>query len=77
MLLTNDQLELKSFGANGITKVRFTLYNNLRNLLGPHHRQEGELYAVDPASFFKEPCVWTMKKEIPWNDDYCFVEMGL
>ncbi len=77
VLLTNDQLELKSFGANGTTKVRFTLYNNLRNLLGPHHREEGELYGVSPSAFFKEPCVWTGKKEIPWNDDYCFVEMGL
>ena len=77
VLLTDNRLPLVPFGAMGITKVRFTFFNNLRNLLGLHHREEGEVFAVGPGGFFKEVCVWTGEKPAPWNEDYCFVEMGL
>ena len=50
------------------------LTNNLRNLLGPHHLQEGESYAVAPPCFFKEPNIWGHR---PWHEGYCFVEFGL
>lgn len=71
------QLSLEAFDVQGSVPVKFTLYNNLRNLLGPHHRPEGELYAVEPATFCQEPCPWTAGRIIAWHDDYCFVEMGL
>ena len=77
VLLTDNRLSLAEFGVEGLTRVKFTFFNNLRNLLGPHHRAEGEVFAVGPGSFFKEVCVWTGKKAAPWHDDYCFVEMGL
>ena len=66
-MLTNDKLSLKEFGVQGKTKVRLTLINNLRNLLGPHHLKEGESLCVGPHSFFKEPCVWTKSRE-KWNE---------
>jgi hypothetical protein len=50
------------------------LTSGLRNLLGPHHLEEGESYGVGPGSFFKEPNIWG---HAPWNDDYCFVAFGL
>ena len=76
-MLTDDKLSLKGFGVQGRTKVRLTLINNLRNLLGPHHLKEGESLCVGPGSFFKEPCVWNWNPEKIWDEDYCFVEMGI
>lgn len=76
-MLTNDKLSLKDFGVQGKVKVRLTLINNLRNLLGPHHLKEGESLVVGPDKFFKEPCVWNRNPETTWDDDYCFVEMGI
>lgn len=76
-MLTDDKLSLKEFGVKGRVKVRFTLINNLRNLLGPHHLEEGECLRVNPGKFFKEPCVWNTNPESDWNEDYCFVEMTI
>ena len=64
----------------GKTKVKLTLINNLRNLLGPHHLEEGESYSVAADAFFKEDCVWNKNiwaSIVCWNDDYCFVEMSI
>ena len=74
-LLADNLLELKPFGAQGVTKVRFTLINNLRNLLGPHHVKEGECYSVVPGDFYKEACVWNENPD--WEEEYCFVETGV
>ena len=76
-MLTNNELSLKVFGIQGKIKVKLTLLNNLRNLLGPHHLKEGEAYRVMPGSFYKEACVWNRAPEAGWDDDYCFVEMSL
>ncbi|NCQ30203.1 MAG: hypothetical protein GW802_22750, partial [Armatimonadetes bacterium] len=51
------------------------LTNGLRNLLGPHHLEEGESYAVAPPSFYKEPSVFGCAGQ--WNEGYCFVEFGV
>ena len=32
---------------------------------------------VGPHSFFKESCVWNWNPEETWDEDYCFVEMGI
>lgn len=78
VMITDNRMPLSGFGASGKTKVRFTLINNLRNLLGPHHLAEGESYHVGPHSFFKEPCVWnTNVTDDDWNDGYCFAETGI
>ena len=58
----------------GRNTLELELTNNLRNLLGPHHLQEGESYSVAPPCFFKEPNIWGNH---PWHDGYCFVEFGL
>ena len=77
VMLTDNRLPLGDFGKKGKTKVRFTLINNLRNLLGPHHLKEGEAYAVGPGAFFEEECVWNWNFREEWDDDYCFVNTGI
>ena len=77
VLVTSDKVSLRDFGVQGKTKVKITLINNLRNLLGPHHLKEGESYGVGPHSFFKEPCVWNGNPSWQWDEDYCFVTMGI
>ena len=57
-------------------KIKISLKNNLRNLLGLHHLEEGECIHVTPCEFFKEKCVWNMNG-LEWNDGYCFVETSV
>lgn len=76
-MLTDNRLDLGGFGIKGRTKIRLTIINNLRNLLGPHHINEGETYYTSPGEFYKERCVWNKNREIDWNDGYCFVEMSI
>lgn len=68
------EASLQGYLRPGANTVELTLTGNLRNLLGPHHLEEGESYAVHPGTFFKEPNVWGHSR---WNDDYCFVEFGV
>ncbi len=77
VLLWNDELPLNCFNAKGKQKIDIILYNNLRNLLGPHHLKIGEAQAVGPGSFFKEDCLWHPYAHKDWDDAYCFIEIGL
>ena len=77
VMLTDNRLPLSDFGVKGKTQVKITIINNLRNMLGPHHLKVGESYAVVPGSFFKEPCIWAGKPEKYWDDNYCFVNIGI
>ena len=60
----------------GDNEIELTLTNNLRNMQGPFHLEEGESYRVSPTSFYKEKCVWK-KKETGWKDNYCFVDVSV
>ncbi len=80
--LTDGKLSLKGMADTGTHEIKITLINNLRNLLGPHHLELGEFYSVGPSAFFREVCVWLPtprenSSSWAWNDDYCFVEMGI
>ncbi len=74
--MTDNKIPLKGV-AKGKHKIELTLINNLRNLLGPHHRANGEELGTSPRSFFKEPCVWNRNPEPEWDEDYCFAEMKI
>ena len=76
-MFTPYELDVSEYLHEGENTVELTFVNNLRNLLGPHHHQGGELYAVSPASFFYEPCIWTGYGKGPYTDKYCFVETSL
>ena len=72
-----ESIDVSQFLRPGKNKIRLTLVNNLRNLLGPHHLEEGESYSVGPGSFFQESCVFKPGAEPKWNGDYCFVKTGI
>ena len=76
-MFTPYELDVSEYLHEGENTVELTFVNNLRNLLGPHHHQGGELYAVSPASFFYEPCIWTGYGKGPYTEKYCFVETSL
>ncbi len=70
-------LELSPYLHAGENVIRLTLVNNLRNLLGPHHHTGGELFAVGPGHFYKEPCIWTGYRPVGYTDKYCFVHTSI
>ena len=49
---------------------------SLRNMLGPHHLEEGEAYMVLTTSWQKESD-GILNENLPYNAGYCFVEFGL
>lgn len=71
------ELDLSPWLNKGENKIEITIVNNLRNLMGPHHSPMGEEQHPGPISFRKLPSVWTGMREMPWNEDYCFVEFSL
>ncbi len=52
------------------------LSGSLRNLLGPHHLEEGEAYGVGPSTFFRYEDYLGHKPRL-WNENYCLVRFGL
>ena len=70
-------LDLSPYLRTGDNVIRLTLVNNLRNLLGPHHHTGGELLAVGPGHFYKEPCIWTGYGAVGYTEKYCFVHTSL
>jgi hypothetical protein len=61
-------LDISNEVVDGENEIILELTNSLRNLLGPHHHADGELYAVGPFSF---------KDDAKWTDEYCFVRFGI
>lgn len=64
----------------GENLIEIELTNSCRNLLGPHHHIQGEIYKVGPSSFTDTPG-WTDKDVEKgthmYTDRYCFVQFGL
>ena len=69
-------LKLDDLLQEGRNSIEITLTGSLRNMLGPHHLEEGESYAVGPASFYKDKGVFSHGRD-DWNEGYCFVEFGV
>ncbi len=62
----------------GENQLKATLVTSLRNMLGPHHLEEGDAHAVGPWHFFKTPGgPFTIDNAAPWNDGYCFYRHGV
>ena len=72
----------------GKNHVTVKLFSGNRNLLGPHHHIDGELYNVGPESFTgrwswveksteAKPATREERERGYWNEDYCFVRFGL
>lgn len=68
------RVDISHFLKIGKNIIRLELKNNLRNMMGPHHLEEGECFLVAPRSFYKEKCVWLAEENKAWNENYCFVK---
>jgi hypothetical protein len=60
---------------SGENTLEIEMTVSLRNMLGPHHLEEGESYLVHTLSWSKEPNAVGMENP-PYNEHYCFVETG-
>lgn len=71
-------IDITDFIKPGINRLSVELFPGNRNLLGPHHHIEGELYSVGPSSFTDKPG-WSdgPGTKTIWRDGYCFVRFGL
>lgn len=74
--IVGDIIDLSHYLKKGKNAVELKLVNNLRNLLGPHHLEEGESYMVRPSSFIKGENIWNWNRTEPiaWNDGYCLMD---
>ena len=70
-------IDISPYVTDGENEIELSFITSLRNLLGPHHIEEGETYDVTPASFHKEETMWGIWFKKPWNNGYCFVINGL
>ncbi len=70
-------VDLTPYLKAGDNVIKLTLVNNLRNLLGPHHHVGGELLAVAPPHFYKEPCIWNGYSGGYFTEKYSFVNTSL
>lgn len=73
------RVEVTDLLKSGENEIEIEVFGSCRNLLGPHHHRDGELFAVGPGSFvggqswLEDP---RGQDEI-WRHDYCFVPFGL
>jgi len=71
-------VQVGGFLARGRNRLSVTLTTSLRNMLGPHHHPDGELFWVSPASFVCEKGPSGRlpgKRAVP--SDYNVVDFGL
>ena len=70
-------VDITDYVQEGDNKLTIQLFAGNRNLLGPHHHKQGELYFVGPSSFTDKPG-WADGGETDiWRDRYCFVRFGV
>jgi hypothetical protein len=73
------RVEVTDLLKSGENEIEVELFGSCRNLLGPHHHRDGELFAVGPGSFvggqswLEDP----RGQDETWRHDYCFVPFGL
>ncbi len=70
-------MDISSYIVDGENEIELSIITSFRNLLGPHHIDEGETYEVTPACFHKEETMWGSWAKKSWNDGYCFVINGI
>ncbi len=70
-----EPLDITGLVKDGENRISVKLYTSNRNLLGPHHHIDGEIYWVGPFSFTNRRN-WT-DYENTWTDRYTFVKFGV
>lgn len=73
------ECDVTDYLRDGDNEISVTLYSGLRNTLGPHHLEVGELYVVDPTTFKSYDSVRRDFDGTPigWTDNYSFVTFGM
>ena len=66
-------VDVTNFINDGKNEITVKLFSGNRNILGPHHRIEGEIYHVNPASFTE---IGKHDGTNVWRDGYSFVVFG-
>ena len=61
----------------GRNTVVLKLVTSLRNMLGPHHLDCGEVICGGPGTFYQDRGVFSQRGALPWNRDWCFARMGM
>ncbi len=70
-------LDVTDLVKDGENEFVFKLYSGNRNMLGPHHRPQGEVYDVGPDTF-TDKHGWSDDPTKPaWTDNYSFVKFGI
>lgn len=76
MLFAPFEVDVTAYLKQGENQVTIVMLSGNRNLLGPHHRPEGESYSVGPSTFSNKRG-WADNKALPtWTEDYSFVLFG-
>lgn len=81
-------LDITPFVRRGSNHIAIQIFSSNRNLFGPHHHVDGELYHVGPDSFLGRwswcdrptegvPSNPKDKDKSYWTDCYCFTEFGI
>ena len=77
MIFSPYELDVTELLKDGENEIVIQMLSGNRNLLGPHHKPEGESYSVGPDSFSNKRG-WTDDPELPtWTDNYNFVLFGV
>lgn len=69
------EFDIAGFLESGKNTIEIELINELRNLLIPHHLEEGESGQVLPLSFFKEEDIIGRIPDL-YNHKYNFAKLG-
>lgn len=78
LMFSPYELDITDWLEQGENEIHIQLFSGNRNLLGPHHRPEGECYFVGPETFTNRHS-WTDEfPDMPaWTDGYNFITFGL
>ena len=69
--------DITEYIKDGENELKITLLSGNRNLLGPHHKPQGEIYSVGPSTF-TDKYGWADDKTKPaWTNNYSFVRFGV
>lgn len=79
-------VSISEYLTEGENEIELTILNNLRNMQGPNHLEEGECYYVGRDVFYRESNVFRHARGADdtchdvlrgWNDDVCLVHFGI
>ena len=77
LMFASFNADITEFFKNGGNELKITLLSGNRNLLGLHHKPQGEIYNVGPSTF-TDKYGWADDKSQPaWTDNYSFVKFGI